>query len=276
MKNPLVSVIIPTLNSEKYLAACLQSVKKQTYKPIEIIVVDNFSTDGTVSLAKRFTKNVFVHGDERSPQRNYGVKKAKGTYVFFVDGDFILEKDVVFSCVRSMQNDKIEGVAVPLRGIGLGFWTKCKILERDLNLKAYWLDAARFFKRSDVNAVGGYDEKLVSGDDWDLSQRICRSGKIKRISAFMEHNEGTLSLRKIIRKNFYYGRKIGNYTKKEINEKQKKTQGSIIQRYALYLSQRDKLFAEPIVGLGLLFMKTCEFGSAGFGFIVNRINMRSN
>jgi glycosyltransferase involved in cell wall biosynthesis len=59
MANPLVSVIIPTKNSAKTIEKCLKSVKDQTYKNIEIIVVDNFSTDGTYEIAKKYTEKVY-------------------------------------------------------------------------------------------------------------------------------------------------------------------------------------------------------------------------
>ena len=56
MSKPLVSVIIPTYNSEKTLPLCLESIKRQTYKNIEVIIVDNFSVDRTVDIAKRYVK----------------------------------------------------------------------------------------------------------------------------------------------------------------------------------------------------------------------------
>ena len=74
----LVSIIIPTLNEEASLEICLKSIKKQTYKNLETIVVDNFSKDRTPEIAKKYTKLVFKKGNERSAQRNFGAKKAKG------------------------------------------------------------------------------------------------------------------------------------------------------------------------------------------------------
>ena len=62
----LVSVIVPTKNSERTLAKCLDSIRNQTYKSIEIIVVDNNSIDSTKEIAKRFTKKVYNKGPERS------------------------------------------------------------------------------------------------------------------------------------------------------------------------------------------------------------------
>ena len=101
MKNdlPLVSVIIPTKNSSQFLEECLLSIKDQTYKNIEIIVVDNNSTDNTKKIARKYTDKVFNQGPERSAQVNYAVTQAKGEYVYKVDSDFILDTNVVMQCI---------------------------------------------------------------------------------------------------------------------------------------------------------------------------------
>ena len=70
--NYKVSVIVTTKNSAPYLNNCLQSIKSQTYKKIEIIVVDNFSRDETKLIAEEYTNKVFLKSTERSVQRNFG------------------------------------------------------------------------------------------------------------------------------------------------------------------------------------------------------------
>ena len=84
---PLVSVIIPTKNSSKSFAHCLNSIKNQTYNNIEIIVVDNSSQDDTVEIARQFTNLIFSYNPERSSQINYGVTKSSGKYIYRVDSD---------------------------------------------------------------------------------------------------------------------------------------------------------------------------------------------
>ncbi len=71
----LVSVIVTTKNEEKNIANCLKSIKGQSYpqEKIQIIVVDNNSSDSTTKIAKRFTDKVYNKGPERSAQRNYGI-----------------------------------------------------------------------------------------------------------------------------------------------------------------------------------------------------------
>ena len=85
MVEPLVSVIITTKNSERTLDRCLSTIKNQTYPNIELIVVDNNSTDKTKEIAKKYTKNVFNKGPERSAQRNFGATKARGKFLLIHD-----------------------------------------------------------------------------------------------------------------------------------------------------------------------------------------------
>ena len=63
---PLVSVIITTKNEEKHIENLLQSIKRQTYKNIEIILVDNYSTDRTREIARKYTDKIYLKGPERS------------------------------------------------------------------------------------------------------------------------------------------------------------------------------------------------------------------
>lgn len=127
---PLVSVIVPTKNSSRTLEACLRSITEQTYSNIEIIVVDNFSTDATREIASSFTKHVLLHGPERSAQRNFGVAHALGIYVVIIDSDMVLESTVVEACVDAMKNKTWQGVVIPEVSFGEGFRAQCKRLER--------------------------------------------------------------------------------------------------------------------------------------------------
>ena len=91
MSPPLASIIITTKNEEKNIGNCLLSITEQTYPHLEIIIVDNHSSDRTREIALKFTDKFFLKGPERSGQRNYGmIEVAKGKYVMFLDADMIL------------------------------------------------------------------------------------------------------------------------------------------------------------------------------------------
>lgn len=274
MKKSLLSVIVATKNSERTIDACLNSIKKQTYKNIEIIVVDNNSADKTQEIARKYTKLVFNKGSERSAQRNFGALKSKGEFLLFIDSDMQLSKTVVADCIRQTENPKLHnsykvvgGIIIPEESFGTGFWAQCKRLERSFYVGVDWIEAARFFPKEAFMELKGFDEKLISGEDWDLSQRIKAKYKISRIGSFIKHNEDNLPFWQLLKKKMYYGTKIRSYSSKKENAKDFKKQSSIIERYKLFLSQPFKLFKNPVMGVGMLSMKTCEFIAVGVGYL---------
>lgn len=264
----LVSIIIPTRNSERTIEKCLKNIKNQTYKNIEIIVVDNNSTDRTRDIAKKFIQLVFNKGSERSAQRNFGASKSKGSFLLFIDSDMELTKKVVKECVEKIGGYK--GIIIPEKSFGKGFWAKCKALERSFYLGIDWIEAARFFNREVFEEFKGYDESQTGTEDYDLPQRIKEkygNKSIGRINSFILHNEGNLSLLYILKKKYYYAKTANVYATKRSNKEYFLKQSSIIERYKLFFSHPKKLFKNPILGFGMLFMKTSEFIFGGLGYL---------
>ena len=266
-KKPLVSVIITTRNEEKNIKTCLESIKAQLYQNLEIIVVDNNSTDKTKNISKSFTKKIFNKGPERSVQRNYGVKKSNGEYVLILDADMKLSKRVVSDCVNIIQKENVGGVIIPEESYGIGFWAQVKKLERSFYVGNDLIEAARFFPKNMFNDVGGFDESITGPEDWDLSQRVKDKYGLTRIHSFIYHNEGKLTFWKTVGKKYYYAKKVNQYTKKSINKDVSKTQFSLINRYKTFLQKPGKLFRDPVLGLGVLILKTAEFIAGGLGFL---------
>ncbi len=269
-KSPLVSVIIPTKNSRLTIKKCLESIKNQSYKKIELIVVDNNSTDDTKKIAWKYTKNVFNRGPERSAQRNYGASKSRGAYLLFVDSDMVLSRNVVKECVEVAQNSNAKGIVIPEKSIGVGFWARCKALEREFYVGVDWMEAARFYEKKIFDKTKGFNEKMISGEDWDLSQRVGRIDKLGRIKSFILHDEGNLRFFELLKKKYYYAKNINKYkiNKSDISNIAKQT--SVINRYGLFLSKPGKLLNNPIIGLGMILMKTSEFISGGMGIILKK------
>jgi len=149
IKKKMVSIIIPTFNEALVIERLLRSLKKQTYQPIEIIVVDDGSTDNTVEVARRFTDKVFKRDHyERSIQRNFGAKNSCGEYLMFIDADMEFTQDVVGTCVNKIISDKkIGGIVVKEKSIAATFWEKVKAFERSFyNLEGDKdVESARFF-----------------------------------------------------------------------------------------------------------------------------------
>lgn len=270
MTNPLVSVIVPTKNSAATLEACLESIKEQTYCPIELIVVDNHSSDATQEIAKQFTDKVFVKGPERSGQRNYGAARASGHYLLMIDSDMELNRKVVKACSdEALADPAVKGVIIPEESFGVGLWAQCKQLERSFYMGVPWIEAARFFNRVAYEAVDGYNETLVSGEDWDLSKRIEEIGNITRIGEVIRHNEGHVSLWRTLKKKYYYARHAKAYLVRNPEKSKLFSKIGPIERYKLFLSEPRKLLAHPFLSVAMLVMKTAEFASGGLGYVLS-------
>lgn len=267
MKNvPLVSVLVHTKNSQRTIQKHLESIKNQTYANIEIVVVDNNSTDKTRDIARKFTKNIHIFGPERSAQRNFGARKAKGDFLFVPDSDMFAEKNVVEECVKLIKKfPEIKAVVIPEKSIGEGFWSRCKMLERECYFGDDTIEAARFFDKKAFWEIGGYDESITGPEDWDLPLRIRKKFKIGRIDSIIAHDEGNLSLLNLMRKKYYYAQKISQYLKKHpISVTQE--QILYLLRPAFYRNWR-KLIRNPILTCGMIAMLSAEQIAGLGGFI---------
>ncbi|MBI4136928.1 glycosyltransferase [Candidatus Roizmanbacteria bacterium] len=268
---PLVSIIITTKNEETVIADLLYSIQKQTYPNIEVIVVDNNSSDKTVSIAKKFTKQIFNQGPERSAQRNYGARKANGTYLMFLDADMILRKEIVSSSLSRIQKDKVGGIIIPEKSFGQGFWTRVKAFERTFYVGDDSIEAARFFSKKVFNNAGGFDETISGPEDWDLSDRIRKEYGLSRIAEYIDHNEGRLSLTGLMKKKYYYGLQTHRYMKK--NSLSPASSKIFFFLRSSYYRSPQKIIKHPFMYGMMFFMLLCEFVAGTAGFIVGKLKM---
>lgn len=106
---PLISVIIPAYNIENYIERCMESVCRQTYRNLEIIVVDDGSKDqtGTVidRMAQKDSRIIPIHkmNEGVSAARNTGLDRARGEYIGFVDGDDFIEENMYEFLLKNAQ-----------------------------------------------------------------------------------------------------------------------------------------------------------------------------
>ena len=185
-KNPLLSVIVPTLNEEKYLEHTLKSIKNQDYRgKYEIIVVDSNSKDKTVKIARKYADKVLISSKRNSSsQRNLGAKKAKGNILAFLDADTIVDKHWVKSIFQIMSKEDIVGVTgsfYPLENIkGKYLYSLANNFQRILIKLKYPLfnGASCAFKKDVFLKIGGFDENLKMSEDHDISLRMVKYGKM--------------------------------------------------------------------------------------------------
>jgi glycosyltransferase involved in cell wall biosynthesis len=213
---PLVSIIIPTKNSADTIDKCLSSIKMQSYPKIEIILVDNYSRDETLNIAKKYGTKVYLAGPERSAQVNFGVSRASGKYVYRVDSDFVLEPNVVYEAVRSCEKFGYDAIVIHnTSDPTISFWAKVRKMERDSYRNDEINVAARFWKKKVFEAIGGFDVNLIAGDDYDLHNRLTKSGyNIGWIKAQETHIGEPRNMAEIFRKHYFYGQNLGRFIEK--------------------------------------------------------------
>lgn len=179
-----VSVVIPCYNDGLYIEEAIESVKAQTYGDIEIIVVDDGSTDKrTLDVLESFDDEIIVlHSANKGPAaaRNLGVRKACGTYILPLDADDKIDKTYIQKAVDIIETDPNIGAVYcygELFGDANGRW-----LLRDYSFEEMIIDNIVFvtalYRKDDWKKVGGYSECFKHGiEDYDYWLSILELGK---------------------------------------------------------------------------------------------------
>src|SRR5215471_11855341 len=169
---PHVSFVVPTRNSDRTLRACLASIRVQDLPDVEIVVVDNHSTDETVSIADELAHVVIVQGPERSAQRNAGAMASNGEVLVFIDSDMVLAPGIASELAALFEVRSVDAAVLPEVVTGSSFWERCRAIEKKAYLNDATVEAARAFRREVFLEAGGYDETLTGPEDWELPDRI--------------------------------------------------------------------------------------------------------
>jgi glycosyltransferase involved in cell wall biosynthesis len=283
MTEPLVSLVITTKNEEKNVDTVMRSIKAQSYKNIETILVDNGSSDRTKEIAKKYTNKVFDKGPERSAQRNFGmIDQARGEYVMFIDCDMILSPQLIENCVKFIKKDAI-ALHIPEVVLGKNYWSRVRRFERSF-YNGTVIDGARFFKRDKFVEAGGFDETMSGPEDWDIDKKIKQIGKIRLLEArenvpdwvlakfildrgvnhqkygsVVFHNESEFDLKKYFNKKGYYAQSFDGYIQKwGKNDPDIRKQFGIKYRYFQVFienSKWKKLFKNIDLAAGMFYLR---------------------
>lgn len=185
----MLSIVIPTLNEEKYLPLLLEAIKRQCFSDYEIIVSDGKSEDKTASIALNAGCRV-VEDEGRSParQRNLGARLAKGDTIMFLDADSLLPDNFLPSAYHEFKNRNLSAA-----GFYLHFNSSKKVyrfIEPFFHVMSYF--GQYFFPASvgvgimaSKNAhdkIKGFDESIYIGEDYDYIKRLAGVGKYRMIS----------------------------------------------------------------------------------------------
>ena len=261
----MVSVIITTINEEEVIEKLLRSIKKQTYKDIEIILVDNPKTkDRTREIAKKYTNNVFIKGPERSVQRNFGVSKAKGKYVMILDADMILGAGVVKECVDVAESAEYKALVIPEKTVGRDWLSKVRRFEREMYEGDLGIEVSRFYLTKVFQEMKGFDINLTGPEDYDLHYRVMKKYKVGRIKRYLYHFEEDMNLSVMLHKKYKYAKEGARYVDK--HPELIRRQGTIIFRKT-YIRNWKKFVKHPFLGILFIFVRILETIWAVSGFI---------
>lgn len=175
---PKVSIIIPCYNQGKYVAEAINSALRQTFKDIEIVCVNDGSTDNSVEIIKSFEnkyKNfIFLNNEENRGviySRNFAIKNCNGTYILPLDADDIIEPTYVEKAVKILDNNSNIGIVyckAKIFGNYDKYWNLKPFNKSDI-LYENCIFCSAIFRKSDFLKIGGYNNNMKYGcEDYDL------------------------------------------------------------------------------------------------------------
>ena len=263
-----LSVVIPTKNEESNISNCIRAFDA-VREEVEVIVVDNASTDATKRIAAELGAKVLDKGPERSAQRNLGWREATGEYVMFVDADMIVPAETVREIIECSNDRTFECCWVPEVRTGRGIRVKARNFERSF-YDGTCIDGFRVIRRELLEKVGGYDETLVACEDWDLDRRLLASGVRTAITkGHLLHNEALQTLRTLLGKKAYYSSFVAAYRKKWSDDEICRKQFGLYYRFLGVFIENGKwrkLIRHPILAFVMYF----ERFSVGLTYLVSR------
>jgi len=187
---PLVSIIIPAYNAATLIEETLDSLLNQTHSAIEIIVVDDGSTDNTADVVQRYGRSVILLQQRNSGgcsgPRNTGLRVAKGTFVTFFDADDLMRPDKIarqVACLRS-NPETCPGLTEELNrhsddlAVLSGDRAQTLLLKENFNISN-----SPMYHTAALRQIGGFNEDLKSSEDFELIYRIARLGPLGLIRA---------------------------------------------------------------------------------------------
>jgi glycosyltransferase involved in cell wall biosynthesis len=229
-------------------------------------VVDNYSHDETVNVAKKYGAKIITVGPPpphnnfftAPTQRKVGADHAKGAFFFFVDADMTLSRGLIKECVAECENG-IDAITIAEISFGMGFWAKCKKIERACYMNDSRIEAPRFITRSAYVLVGGWSESAGAFDDWDFAARL-RAHDLKIgycMNKYILHYEGRLTLRSLFSKKYKMGKTVDLV--KHASSQELSAMRYQLTPFRILLLKKVALFSKnPIYILGMLLMKLIE------------------
>ena len=268
-----LTAVITTRNEESNIANCIDAFDKFR-DCVEIIVVDNASTDSTKAIASSMGARVFDKGPERSAQRNLGCREAKADWVVVLDADMILPRETIEEMLAiadgSHSGARADAYWIPEVRTGSGIRVRARNFERSF-YDGTCIDALRLFSKSVLEKTGGYDENLIAGpEDWELDIRVLAAGaKCAVLGNHLIHNEKRLTYKRMLEKKAYYTRSFAAYKAKWPGHPAVRRQFSPWYRFVGVFTENGKwrkVLRHPILFAVVMFERV----SVGFVYVFNK------
>lgn len=183
---PRVSFCIPTLNNEKTIENCINSIVNQNYPDIEIIIVDGYSTDKTVNIAKKYTDLIFFDSGFLGSARQTGVENATGEILALFDSDIIIPHKnwlrnavMYFNCGQNISTIWPVNIAPPNSSLVTQLYFNYWKLIMDYRLEVgqgYFGGGNSLITKKSIEEIGGIDRYLHWGEDYDWAKKLKDNG----------------------------------------------------------------------------------------------------
>jgi glycosyltransferase involved in cell wall biosynthesis len=179
---PLVSVVIPVKDVEKYIGGCIESLLNQSFRDFEIIVVGDGSEDCTAQEIRKFQdEKIRYYENEKNlgiaKSRNKGVRLSRGKYIFFTDGDCITSRDWIEEGLRYLTHG-CAGVEGRICYVSEDYKRTFSDHVSENKSGGQFMTGNMAYARSAIEQVGGFDETYTYFEDRDLALRIMRIGGV--------------------------------------------------------------------------------------------------
>lgn len=222
-KMPLVSVVIPCYNHEKFLKSTVESVFSSSYPNLEVIIVDDGSTDRSLQVAmelkSRFDEIYVISQENSGPSvaRNNGIERAKGRYILPLDADDLISTNYIEEAVRILEsNPNVKVVYAEAEKFGA--------VNKKWKLKSFshyklaldnMIYVSALYRKEEWLRVGGYsDSKVLCREDWEFWIKVLKDGG---------------EVEKLPFTGFYY-RILPNSRRKSMTRKQKREEIELLNK----------------------------------------------
>lgn len=271
MGNDLISIILPVYNGQRFLSESIQSCLKQTYRNFELIIINDCSTDDTLSIARKFAvedDRIQIHTNkvnlQLSKSLNVGHSIAKGKYITWTSDDNCFHETAIEKLLNFQRKEKVDLVyahcnVIDEAGKISGFLAakSCNHLLFENSVGACFL-----YTKAIYSKAGGYNPQMTLIEDYDFWLRVSKIGKIKELpQVFYDYRHHTSSLTSKIKRDVILNKKFLDAKRKMFEGLSPLSDAAPLKNVIDFLiaTNRDAIVANKILQDSLFVAKFIEY-----------------